>query len=137
MNSLLFRRSRFCYNFRAIKKAAPSKTILPFLFAKARRQVCPYDFISALFIHFVCSLYSQYIIFKKHITVYQVKIPIIPYCFFSRISIRDFGQNPVFICFLNDFSQFIRGSIFNNALSLSAGNIRIMLPSAPFHSSNG
>jgi len=35
--------------------------------------------------------YSQYIIFKKHITVCQVKIPIIPYCFFSRISIRDFG----------------------------------------------
>ena len=29
MNSLLFRRSRFCYNFRAIKKAAPSKTVLP------------------------------------------------------------------------------------------------------------
>lgn len=30
-NSLLFRRSRFCYNFRTIKKAAPSKTVLPFL----------------------------------------------------------------------------------------------------------
>lgn len=41
MNSLLFSRSRFCYNSCTIKKAAPSKTVLPFLLPKARRQVCP------------------------------------------------------------------------------------------------
>ena len=34
MNSLLFRRSRFYYKFRAIKKAAPSKTVLPFCLLK-------------------------------------------------------------------------------------------------------
>lgn len=51
MNSLLFSRSRFCYNFRTIKKAAPSKTVLPFFTIRFRglhrmvymssKQFCP------------------------------------------------------------------------------------------------
>lgn len=51
MNSLLFRRSRFYYKFRAIKKAAPSKTVLPLFTIRFRglhrmvympsKQFCP------------------------------------------------------------------------------------------------